>query len=344
MDIVVETNLGKLRGSTNDGVHRFYGIRYGAPTGGANRFRPAAPAAPWSGVRDALEYGPLCPQTGSLVDDALADNQVIGPLPSLPQSEDCLVLNLWTPGLNDGRKRPVMLWLHGRGYAFGAGSEGWYDGERLSRRGDVVVITINHRLNVFGYLHLADIGGEKYAGSGVAGLLDAVLALQWVRDNAAAFGGDPNNVTIFGESGGGSKVSTLLAMPAAKGLFHKAIVQSGPGLRGVERAEANEVAERVLVAVGLDAKRVDELQNVDAQALLIALEKIKSPSAGGPMPTPGAGAMMRFSPVVDGTHLPRHPFDPDAAPTAACTKRRCSWPPTSAVASSRTPSCSNARR
>jgi para-nitrobenzyl esterase len=320
MDIVVETSLGKLRGATNTdtGIHRFRGVHYGAATGGASRFRPASPAAPWTGVRDALEFGPLCPQRGSLVEDALADNRVIGPLPPLPQSEDCLVLNLWTPGVNDGRKRPVMLWLHGRGYAYGAGSEGWYDGERLSRRGDVVVITINHRLNVFGYLHLADLGGEKYAGSGVAGLLDAVLALQWVRDNAAAFGGDPNNVTIFGESGGGSKVSTLLAMPAAKGLFHKAIIQSGPGLRGVERPEANELSERVLAELALDAKRVDELQAVDAQALLLAIEKINSPARGaGPLPMRGAGAMMRFSPVVDGTYLPRHPFDPDAPPTAA---------------------------
>jgi len=155
----------------------------------------------------------------------------IGFLPRLPQGEDCLVLNVWTPGPDPIARRPVMVWLHGRGYAAGAGSEGWYDGAALSRRGDVVVITLNHRLNVFGYLHLAELGGQEFAGSGVAGLLDVVLALRWVRDNARAFGGDPGRVTIFGESGGGAKVSTLMAMPCAEGLFHRAAVQSGAGLR-----------------------------------------------------------------------------------------------------------------
>src|SRR5581483_3322221 len=158
---------------------------------------------------------------------------------------DCLVLNVWTPE-GDGGKRPVMVWLHGRGFAAGAGSEGWYSGANLARRHDVVVVTINHRLNVFGYLHLADIGGPEFRGSGNAGMLDAVLALEWVRDNVAAFGGVPGNVTIFGESGGGRKVCTLLALPAAKGLFHRAIVQSSVTLRAVEADRATAVAERLL--------------------------------------------------------------------------------------------------
>jgi para-nitrobenzyl esterase len=314
-DVVAETRAGKLRGSRAGDVHVFKGIPYGASSAGARRFLPPEPAAAWSGVRDALDYGPICPQRGALVDGALADSRVVGPIPVLPQSEDCLVLNLWTPGLNDGRKRPVLFWLHGRGFAEGAGSEGWYDGTNLSRRGDVVVITINHRLNVFGYLHLADLGGDKYAGSGVAGMLDAVLALRWVRDNALAFGGDPDNVTIFGESGGGMKVSTLLAMPSAKGLFHKAIIQSGPSLRGVERAAANEISERVLQKLELTRDHVDKLQEVPAATLLDAVSR--SVGGGTPGAMMGGGAVMRLSPVVDGSYFPRHPFDPDATPTAA---------------------------
>ena len=312
--VVVETRSGKLRGSNANGIHTFKGIPYGASTADARRFLPAEPIAAWTGVRDALEFGPICPQRGALVEDSLGDARVVGPIPQLPQSEDCLVLNVWTPGVNDGAKRPVLLWLHGRGYAQGAGSEGWYDGTNLARRGDVVVVTINHRLNVFGYLHLADLGGEKYAGSGVAGLLDAVLALQWVRDNAQVFGGDAGNVTIFGESGGGSKVSTLLAMPSARGLFHKAIIQSGPGLRGVEREAGNELAERVLGKLGIGAAQIDRLQEVPWQTLLDAVAGV----ASGTLP-PGmrGGALMRLAPVVDGRYFPRHPFDPDAAPTAA---------------------------
>jgi para-nitrobenzyl esterase len=164
---------------------------------------------------------------GALVDcvEGAADERIMGIRRHLPPGEDCLVLNIWTQGIGDGKKRPVMVWLHGRGFASGAGSEVGYNGSELVKRGDVVIVTINHRLNVFGYLHLADIAGENFAGSGVAGMLDAVLALQWVHDTIAQFGGDPNNVTIFGESGGGAKVSTLMALPSAKGLFHRAIVQ-----------------------------------------------------------------------------------------------------------------------
>jgi para-nitrobenzyl esterase len=204
-------------------------------------------------VRDATAFGPICPQDGALANAGRGgsqDSNTFGDLPSLPQSEDCLVLNVWTPAADEG-KRPVLVWLHGRAFAQGAGSEGWYDGARLARRGDVVVITINHRLNAFGYLNLSEIGGEEFAGSGVAGMLDVKLALEWVRDNAAAFGGDPGNVTIFGESGGGRKVSVMLAMPAAQGLFHRAVVQSSVQIRVVETGRAAAYAERLLHQLGL---------------------------------------------------------------------------------------------
>src|SRR5215831_8673990 len=220
MDVIVETTTGTLRGTTTNSIHKFVGIPYGGPTSGQQRFRPPTRPQPWTGVRDALQYGNRAPQPAEGMATLRA---IIGEAQPEPDSEDCLVLNVWTPAVGDGGKRPVLFWCHGGGFTAGSGSAPFYHGTHLARRGDVVVVTVNHRLGPLGYCYLGHLAGEAYAASGNAGMLDLVAALEWVRDNIAAFGGDPGNVTIFGESGGGMKVSLLLAMPAAKGLFHRAI-------------------------------------------------------------------------------------------------------------------------
>jgi para-nitrobenzyl esterase len=300
---IVETAAGKVRGVLQGGTHIFRGIPYGASTAGINRFMPPRKPEPWAGVREVFQNGPTAPQLTGPVNSLILNHGA----PAV-QGEDCLVMNVFTPGVNDGRKRPVMVWLHGGGFAGGAGSAHAFDGNYLARSGDVVVVSVNHRLNIFGYLYLADAGGEKYADSGNAGLLDIVAALEWVRDNVAHFGGNPANVTIFGQSGGGLKISTLLAMPPAKGLFHKAIIESGSLLKGIHRDDANKTTERILAKLGLQANQVDDLQELPVDRLLSAIDTRGS--------APGT-APLNLAPVVDGRALPRDPFDPAAPDISA---------------------------
>jgi para-nitrobenzyl esterase len=289
-DPVVETKHGKLRGSSDNGVLIFKGVRYGETTGGANRFLPPVPMTPWSGIRDAVTFGASAPQPGG----------TLGPLAAWygaiqPTSEDCLFLNVFTPGLGRGR-RPVMVWLHGGGWSTCAGTAPGFDGSHLARGGDVVVITINHRLNVFGYLH---IGGDdaRFADAGNAGVLDMVAALHWVRDNAAAFGGDPGNVTIFGQSGGAAKVTALMGLPAARGLFHKAIVQScSGGLRLDGMEEASRQSQALAAKLELPEVTGPALQAVPMDRLITAMKAVPDP----------------FRPVLDGRNFQRDPFDPSA--------------------------------
>jgi para-nitrobenzyl esterase len=295
---IVETPSGRVRGRFFQGVNSFLGIPYGASTAGANRFLPPRAPQPWTGVRDFNAIGPRAPQ---LANPRVPEWFVFER--SEPQDEDCLVLNVYTPSLTDGRRRPVMVWLHGGGFVAGSSGFTVYDGHNLVNMRDVVLVHLNHRLNLFGFLYLGDLGGERYA-DGNAGMLDIVAALEWIRDNIARFGGDPGNVTVFGQSGGGSKVSTLLGMPAAKGLFHRAIAMSGTQVRSIPREQATATATRVLAALDISKDRLDGLQTVPMRRLRDLLN--------------GAGGQgFNWGPVVDGRTLPAHPFDPAASPHGA---------------------------
>lgn len=299
---LLTTTLGPVRGTTSgDGeVMVFRGVRYGASTEGL-RFQEARDPAPWTASRDATRFGADCPQRPSGEVPVFASW-----VNDLPRSEDCLFLNVWTRGMNDGKKRPIMVWLHGGGYVTGSGSSHGYDGTRLAQRGDVVVVTINHRLNGFGYLYLGGVSQDpKYAHSGNLGSLDAVKALEWVRDNAAAIGGDPDNVTIFGESGGAAKVSTLMAMESADGLFDRAIAQSGSmSLAGFEPRLASVLTQDIFKTAGLESGDIEGLAALSTEEYVAVLMKSRTRAA-------------YFRPVVDGSSLKRQPFAPDATPLSA---------------------------
>lgn len=295
----VETTSGHIRGLTRYGVNQFCSVPYGAPTAGAARFLPPVKPAPWTGVRDCFEVRQRSPQNedGPISEVFSLDRRE-------PMGEDCLAINVFTPGLGAGN-RAVMVWLHGGGYTEGSGNWLLYDGTNLARKEDVVVVSVTHRLNVFGFLYLADIGGERWANATNVGMQDIVAALSWIKDNISRFGGNPGNVTIFGQSGGGGKVTTLMAMPSAKGLFHRAIAQSGSTLRGVTRENANRATEQFLQKLGLMPNRIDELQHMPWQQLHKAFR------SEPPIPA------LANAPVVDGRTLPRDPWSPNAPDTSA---------------------------
>jgi para-nitrobenzyl esterase len=296
---IADTRAGKVRGLINSGIRQFKGVPYGASTAGANRFMPPREPVPWRGVRDCLGYGPVSPQIPSTRDGDYARliqfdlNTAWGGM-----SEDCLHLNIWTPGLADGLRRPVLVQFHGGGFAIASANAPLYDGARLAALGDVVVVAVTHRLGSFGYLNLPDAGAPaEFSAAGAAGLLDLIAALEWVRDNIAAFGGDPTQVMIFGQSGGGWKVSALLAAPAAQGLFSRAAIQSGSLIHHQTREAAARAATAFIDKVGVSRSNIVELQTLPFEQLLAAQAEV------------GVAA---FAPVLDGTYLPTHPFDPAA--------------------------------
>ncbi|WCT14860.1 carboxylesterase/lipase family protein [Mucilaginibacter jinjuensis] len=312
-EAVAVTTSGKVRGYIRNGIYTFKGIPYGANTAGKNRFMPPVKPEPWAGVKDCLVYGPISPQkinTGwSQQEYGFLYQWVDG-----YQNEDCLRLNVWSQGINDGKKRPVMFWIHGGGFFSGSSQEHpSYDGENLSKLGDVVVVSINHRLNIFGYLDLADYGSQ-FASSANVGMLDIVASLEWVRDNIGNFGGDKDNVTIFGQSGGGTKVITLMAMPSAKGLFHRAISQSNSIVQVATHEYATQITAIVLTELGISKENIDKIQEVSPLQLLAALA-VAEKKMGGAVPS-GVGRS-GLQPVVDGRILPAHPFDPTASAISA---------------------------
>jgi para-nitrobenzyl esterase len=286
---IAATKYGKVRGYVDNNINCFKGIRYGADT---SAYRFQAPKLPekWDDIKDATNFGNSSPQGGR------GENQ----------SEDCLFLNVFTPKMRDGEKRPVMFYIHGGAYANGSGSSQLYDGVRLCNRGNVVVVSINHRLNAFGYLYLARFGGTEFADSGNAGQLDIILALNWVKENIAEFGGDPNNILVFGQSGGGAKIATLMATPAAKGLFHKAATMSGQQVTACGTLNGTLRAKAVLDSLKLN--NVQEIRTIPFQKILEVL------NTKDPILPFGS---VNFAPALDEKNLFRHPFYPDAPSQSA---------------------------
>ena len=306
---IAETKYGKVKGFILRGIYNYRGIPYGADTSGKNRFIPPQPPKPWTTVLPTVWWGNTAPQ--------IMDNRYANAYSSFVDhwnyddvSEDCLKLNVWTPGI-DTKKRPVLVWLHGGGYTNGNGIEqDGYDGENLSRKGDIVFVSINHRLGPIGFSDLSGVGGDKYKDSANVGALDMVAALEWVHDNIANFGGDPGNVTIMGQSGGGAKVCVLAAMPKAKGLFHKAVPLSGSTIKAMDQKASQKLGEYILKEAGLDASQVDKLQEMPWKEYILLANKAAQKFAAE---NAGVGVRGGFSPVADGVNIVKGQFfsEPD---------------------------------
>lgn len=307
---VIDTANGKLRGLLSGGVAIFKGVRYAAPASGRNRFMPPQPLRKWTGIRDALAYSDVSPQIPTDRRSPYADLIMMDLQPAGP-GEDCLALNLWSADLSQQAKKPVIVVLHGGGFYGGSGNATGMDGEMMARYSGSVVVSVNHRLGAFGFLHLAEAGGDSFRSSGAVGMMDIVAALAWVRENVERFGGDPSRVMVFGQSGGGAKTSTLLSMPSAKGLFHRAGVMSGSALRLMPAEVGVERAAVLLKALDLGPKDVRKLQDMPWLTLLQTQAKLEAVDrAKGEAPR-------SFAPVIDGVAITRHPFDPDAPDVSA---------------------------
>lgn len=300
-DGVVETTAGLLQGINTDGIYTYLGVPYAQAT---ERFVPAGAVEPWDGIRMADTYGPMSPQ-GAILGMPINDDET-------GTDNNCQNLNIWTPGLADGQKRPVMVWLHGGGFSMGTANSPMNDGKNLSQSGDVVVVSVNHRLNVFGHLDLSAYG-EKYQFSGNVGMTDIAAALQWIQENIEAFGGDPANVTVFGQSGGGAKVLSLMTSPYAEGLFHKGIVQSGAtetmGVTFSTQEQSQTLTAHILDNLGITPDRIEEIQNVSTHDLQVAATKALQDTANEyQIPAAfTADFAMEWGPVIDGDYMPTNP-------------------------------------
>ena len=313
---IADTEYGKVKGFILRNIYQFRGIPYGADTGGKNRFMPPQKPEPWTDVYPALWWGNAAPQ--------LVENMYANKYGAFRDhwnyddiSEDCLRINVFTPGISDGKKRPVLVWMHGGGWTNGNGIEhDGYNGENLARHGDIVFCSLNHRLGPIGFSDFSAVGGEKYLESGNVGAMDLVAALKWVHENIENFGGDPANVTIMGQSGGGGKVCTTSTVPAAKGLVNKAVVLSGARLALREKEIKEKVGEYILKEAGLNASEIDKLQQMPwkeyYELALTAAEKCVQD-----LGYTNTSARNCFQPAVDGFFIPRNPYSPEASPVAA---------------------------
>jgi para-nitrobenzyl esterase len=313
---IVEIACGRIRGFSRNGILAFKGIPYGASTAGKGRYMAPAQPAPWPGVRSCMALGFACPQglhvpEGRRVGWSRDEEAFMFEWDDGQPGEDCLRVNVWTPSTADAARRPVLVWIHGGGYTSGSSNElRMYDGESLARRGNVVVVSLNHRLGPLGYMNLQDYG-ERWSNAANLGQLDLIVALAWVRENIGRFGGDPSKVLVFGQSGGGGKISTLMGMPAAKGLFHRAVIQSGSNLRQSTQDRSAALSAATLQELGLSKDTIDKLQELPVETVIQA--GLRAQRKLQPVPAaPGTGAGLNWGPTVDGKSLPRHAWDPDA--------------------------------